>query len=263
MLAFGTRATADAQRRQLDSNGLIFYKSEWMLTGTDLALSPTIFLIEQPANGAAPAHYHGQNQFQVFVEGTGRIGREEIAAVTIHYAGAYTGYGPLIAGPQGMKYFTIRTVYETGLLPLPEARAQQAPGPKRHATSRPIGSLTPEELARLPQSERIEAIAYAADGLGAEVLREPPGQRLTLNWPAAADCVFLMVVGGSLVREQGDEITRWESIYASTPQELPVLHAGAGGAEVLAMFAPPRDPAYHGLVWQSVNPWVRQSLPVA
>jgi hypothetical protein len=41
--------------------------------------------------------------------------------VVVHYAGAFTGYGPLIAGPQGITYFTLRPVCESGFIPLAQA----------------------------------------------------------------------------------------------------------------------------------------------
>ena len=91
MIVTGTRAHGLTKRRPIDVNGTTFYKSEWMECGADPALSPTVFLVEQPPNTELVSHFHRQNQFQLFVDGAGSIGRETLGAVTVHYAGAYTG----------------------------------------------------------------------------------------------------------------------------------------------------------------------------
>ena len=58
-----------------------------METGSDPLLSPTVFLAEQPPDCEPLPHFHRQNQFQLFVEGSGLIGKEQIRPMTIHSAG--------------------------------------------------------------------------------------------------------------------------------------------------------------------------------
>lgn len=81
-----------------------------MASGCDPARSPTVALIEQPAGFEFMPHFHRHNQFQVFVGGSGSIGRHALAPVVVHCAGAYTDYGPRVAGPEGIQYFTLRPV---------------------------------------------------------------------------------------------------------------------------------------------------------
>ena len=132
MITLGTQAHAQARRRAIPVAESVFYKGEWMESGEDPWLSPTVFLAEQPPNYTLETHFHRQNQFQLVVEGSATLGRETLAPVTVHYAGAYTGYGPLISGPEGVKYFTIRPVFDTGLIPASQAREKMIPGPKPH-----------------------------------------------------------------------------------------------------------------------------------
>ena len=89
MIAYGRKSVGATRRRAIDVAGDVFHKGEWM----------------------------EQNQFQLFVDGQGTIGPEQIRPITVHYAGAYTGYGPIMSGPQGLKYFTIRSAFESGLIP--------------------------------------------------------------------------------------------------------------------------------------------------
>src|SRR5678816_3651970 len=97
-------------------DGDTYIKSEWMANVTggsgDAELSPTVFLVEQAPNVSLRTHFHRQNQFQIFVRGSGTIGRHPLGPLMVHYAGAYSGYGPLVAGPEGLAYFTLRTVFE-------------------------------------------------------------------------------------------------------------------------------------------------------
>src|SRR3546814_2657233 len=58
--------------------------------------------------------------------------------ITIHYAGAFTGYGPLIAGPEGLSYFTIRSIHEEGANILPHAASQMLKGPRRGGQAGPL-----------------------------------------------------------------------------------------------------------------------------
>ena len=49
-----------------------------------------------------PQHFHHVDQFQVIVAGGGRLGTHGVEPLAVHYAGAYTAYGPIVAGAQGV-----------------------------------------------------------------------------------------------------------------------------------------------------------------
>jgi hypothetical protein len=243
MVNFGTRAHGASKRREIRALGMSAHKGEWMESGDDPLLSPTVFLVEQPANSTVASHFHRQNQFQLFVDGAGNIGPKALQPVTIHYAGAYTGYGPLVAGPAGLKYFTIRPVCESGAIPLDEAREKMVRGPKRHATSAPIAPATLAELERLDATTSFDAIPLAEDGMGARVLAAPPQAQLATEFPRAARGTFVVVLAGSVVHGDG-ESTRWESIFVSSEDEMPMLTAGRDGAQLVFLFTPAKAPEY-------------------
>lgn len=134
MIVLGTQAHGATKRRPITVMEATFYKGEWMESGDDPTLSPTAFLIEQPPNYTLLPHFHRQNQFQLFVEGSGSIGRAALGAVTVHYAGAYTGYGPLLSGADGIKYFTIRAVLESGFTAVAEAKEKWCAAPSAMPT---------------------------------------------------------------------------------------------------------------------------------
>lgn len=245
MLAYGTKAQGDANRRALTRGEEHFvYKGEWMATGEDPELSPTVFLVEQPPHSTLEPHFHRQNQFQLFVDGYGKIGAHALQSVTIHYAGAYTGYGPLVAGEAGIQYFTIRPVCESGMIPVSTGRDQMIRGPKRHATAGPLDLASPEELGALAGAEVRWEIPMAEDGLGAAVIRMPPGSVLTdMATQSAADGTFMVVLSGS-VRHGQTSLGRWESLFFSSDEAVPELVAGENGAEMVFLYTPAKAEAY-------------------
>ncbi len=69
-----------------------------------------------------PTHFHGVDQFQVFVQGGGVVGRHRVRRGVVHYADRDTVYGPLCPGPEGMAYLTLRPAHDPGASFMPDAR---------------------------------------------------------------------------------------------------------------------------------------------
>jgi hypothetical protein len=69
-----------------------------------------------------PTHFHGVDQFQVFVRGGGVVGRHRVRRGVAHYADADTVYGPLCPGDEGMAYLTLRPAHDPGASFMPGAR---------------------------------------------------------------------------------------------------------------------------------------------
>ena len=61
MIVLGSASHAQKQRRPIDVRGDTYFKSEWLESGQDPLLSPTIFLVEQPPNTSLHGHFHGEN----------------------------------------------------------------------------------------------------------------------------------------------------------------------------------------------------------
>jgi hypothetical protein len=213
-----------------------------MVTSEDPDLSPTVFLIEQDANTVLPAHFHRQNQYQVFIEGSGLIGSHPIEPITVHYAGAYTGYGPLAAGPEGLKYFTIRPVFEAGAILLKDAKTEMRKGPKRGAHVE-VAPPSKARLTALTETETHIALAPADDGLAVFFVLYPPGERIDRISCLGSQGFFLLIAEGAVVNGT-TSIQKWDSLFANTGEELPDLRADDGGAAVLWLFVPPKDSRY-------------------
>jgi hypothetical protein len=240
MIAYGKRSLGEKTRRALALGANApYYKSEWMSCGQDPWLSPTIFMVEQPPGSQLPTHFHRQNEFQVVVRGSGSIGTHAITPISVHYAGAYTGYGPVTAGEDGLTYFTIRPVFDTGAVLAAEARTQMIRGPKRqiHAAPYPVQPLSSGDV------RHDTLIEPAADGLFCGVSYLPANGQLQTEAHPESGGTFYMVLDGELT-VAGESLGQWETAYLSAGEPALTLQAAAAGATVMVMRVPATDAAY-------------------
>ena len=135
---------------------------------------PQAFLIEMQANEVIVPHFHEVDQFQVFVSGSGSLGRDRDAAqpLTVHYADHHTGYGPINAGPQGYSYFTLRARSDSGAVYLhqPGYREKLKPSRKRHGTASGL-TLSTEPVLLERKEAAIERLLQDLDGADGKVSR--------------------------------------------------------------------------------------------
>ena len=223
-------------------------KTDWIDTGRDETLSPNVFLVDLPPASVLDAHFHRENQFQVFVKGEGSIGPHRIAPITVHYAGAYTGYGPLVAGTAGVSYFTIRPVYDTGAFYMPGARADMVRGPKRSLHSAPTPPLDAEALRALSATEIVDLIPLQPDRIAARLVRLPPRASHVDLDPAGSGGQFVVVAAGSLVHAER-ELSRLDIVFVSADEAPLRLEAKDEGAEVVVLQLPLKEQAYEGRGW--------------
>lgn len=239
MIVFGERSSGERTRFARKLDGDVFHRSDWMNAGQDETLSPNQFLVEQPPNAVLRPHYHRQNQFQLFVDGSGTIGRTTLRPYTVHYAGAFTGYGPLVAGPEGLKYFTFRPVYEIGLIPA-EDRDQMIRGPKRHETVGPIGCIASADAAGACDDVLLES---PERDLEVRRMRLAAAQSVVPRPAPGSQGALLFVLQGGL-EAAGKPLGRWESLFVSSDDTWPLVTAGPEGVDTLLLSVPPRAPAY-------------------
>jgi hypothetical protein len=83
--------------------------------------SPIAYLVEQGPRHELRAHFHEADQFQIFVNGNGRIGGHGAAPGMGHFVGPFSGYGPIVGGEEGVAYMTLRNTWDPGAQFLPES----------------------------------------------------------------------------------------------------------------------------------------------
>ncbi len=220
-------------------NGTGFWKSEYIISDSHGAPAPHALLVEQDADQVILPHFHEQNQFQVIVNGGGTLGRNEVRPIIVHYAAAYTGYGPITAGKDGLWYFTLRPMMDNGAQFLPENRGKMKPLPKKHYHSDPLPTLSATELATLPAAS-VTTVQDDADGMLVQTMRIAPGGSLAAPPPAAGGGQFFLVTAG-VAKVAGKPYGQWSCFWAAHTDAALVLDAGPGGAEVLLAQCPRAD----------------------
>jgi hypothetical protein len=198
---------------------------------------PQGFLVEQPAGAITRPHFHEVDQFQVIVDGDGKLGKGDIRPVTVHFAGGHTPYGPLIAGDAGVTYFTLRAAWDPGAKYMPESRDKLKPVRRRYRLA-PAVSLSDAAALAARDTVALEPIMEPEeDGLAGYVLRLGAGGKVNLPDPATGAGQYLVVVNGSLAHDGGD-MPRWSCLY-QTADEAPLpARAGAAGLELLILRFP-------------------------
>jgi hypothetical protein len=195
------------------------------------------FLVEQEAGAVVPAHFHFVDQFQVVAQGDGKLGAHAVEPLSVHFAGAHTGYGPITPGPSGLGYFTFRaSADETGAQYLPGARPRMKAVPKRNVVVPRIAIGQPEEVAARKGSVMETALEHD-DGLGVFYLRMAPGAAMTTPSAAQGNGLSMLVSAGSLTLG-GQTYAPWSCLFLAPQEGTATLQASNAGAEVLVLRYP-------------------------
>lgn len=237
MIRTGTLEKARAERRHhILPNGTGYWRNGLIASPPEDAVAPQAFLVEQDPGTVIEPHFHLENEFQVMVGGSGSLGRHCVEPVSVHYAGAHTGYGPITAGSDGLSYFTLRARMDSGAQFLPGARDKMQRVPKRHLLGHAVRPCEASDLAARRESEVVTVLEPEAGGIAAWMLR------LSAGGTAAAPVRpgggrFLLVIGGVL-ELNGERLPRLSTVFVSAESPAPQLRAGNEGLEVLVLQFP-------------------------
>lgn len=212
---------------------------------------PQLLLVEQPVKGSSVLpHYHGTDQFQVFIDGSGKLGRQEIKPVSVHYTNRYTGYGPIVAGEEGISYYVLRPEFDqliTGqYLHFPEKR-EALKQHKTHRRSEIVDGVrvrTEKELLqfRAPATERlIDAESDPRDaGLFAEVLLMGSNLQYTGPEPGRGGGQVFFVLQGALLYNS-ETYSQRSSLVLTREEKAITFNSGESGLQALVLQYPKRN----------------------
>jgi len=248
MLIVTPRAEAAARSRQIQVNGREYTIDEYVGSAPKKGMyvagneanddgRPQGFLVHQPPNAITPAHFHEPNQFQVFVGGKGRMGAAPAAPLTVQYANGHTPYGPIVAGEEGVQYFTLRQRWDPGAKYLPASMDLLRKGNQRTRLKGGI-AVADEAERRARMAPVVETIMKEeADGLAAWMWRLGPSGEAVLPAPARCGGQYLIVAAGALVTGE-KSLDRLSTVYV-TPEEPPyAAKAGSEGLDLLVLQFP-------------------------
>ncbi|MEJ0070093.1 MAG: hypothetical protein WDO24_16760 [Pseudomonadota bacterium] len=256
MTLAASRDSVGATRRRGESNGATFWLTTFLggnrfTVAPDAAMPsadtiyPMAFLVEQDPSATVQSHFHQADQFQVIVGGSATLAQHPVRDLSVHFAGAYSPYGPIRATDQGVDYFTLRNGWDPGARYMPGARdtlRAQRRAPHREAVVAPQPTLSAAELAGCGAVACDSLIALEEDGLAAWRYRMPPHAGITGPDPRSSRGQTWLVVGGSLApprEDSGAAPLPAPSCLFVFPDDAPLaIVAGAEGAELLCLQYP-------------------------
>lgn len=224
--------------RTFDEGHFRGYTEYLIESETTTTPAPQAFLVHQQPGWVLPIHFHLQQQFQVVTRGHGTLGKQAVAPFTVHYSSREAGYGPLVAGEDGLDYLTLRAIADPGAWYLPEAREQMRKGlRKRHVTVGPIEVGPREALLALPGCAVHVLIEPDETGLAAWRVQTPPGAACAAPEQVNSGGRFHIVMGGT-ARTGSEEIGMPACVWCDGTEGPPHLVAGEQGLDLLVLQYP-------------------------
>lgn len=208
------------------------------------ALYPMAFLVEKQGGSVVHPHFHQADQYQVVVQGSGRLGTHDIASIAVHYTDAYSAYGPIVAAQEGVSWFTLRNAWDPGARYMPEHRRQlreaRARYQHREATCGPLPPLTEQALLDLTAPATQAVIEETKDGVGTWRYTVPPNGWVTGPEPAGGGGQFWLVAAGSACISGGALLPVQSLVFVAPDDPAARLQAGPDGADLMCMQFPRR-----------------------
>jgi rubredoxin len=210
--------------------------TDFIKSSKDTPNAPSAYLVEHAPGRLSSVHYHEHDQFQIVVNGSGKIGRHEMTPYTVHFARAHTPYGPLQADAStGWAFMTLRARYDAGAQHLPAALAKL-----KQVTDRQPWQISQKvEFPSSGSGVAMHDIPGIRDtqGLFACALTLAPNAEMTAPAAAGGDGQFILVVKGSLLHDHR-QCNAMAVIYVSAEESSYTLRAGAQGLEALILNFP-------------------------
>lgn len=211
----------------------------------DDIIYPMAFLVEKDAGAIVKPHFHSADQYQVIVQGGGKMGIHDVASVAVHYTDRFSAYGPIIAADEGVSWFTLRNSWDPGARYMPAHRQQlrdaRARWQHRESTCGPLPPLTDAERARLTGVQGTEVIESSRDGLGTWRYTIAANGTATGPDPATGGGQFWLVTAGSACVPGGALLGVNSCIFVGPGDAAANLTAGPTGADLLCMQFPILD----------------------
>ena len=212
----------------------------------DDALYPMAFLVEKDPGAVVGPHFHQADQYQVIMQGSGRMGVHDVADVAVHYTDAYSAYGPIVAAEDGIAWFTLRNTWDPGARYMPEHRAQlraaRATYQHREATCGPLQPLDDAARVKLQGVEAHPVIEPSPDGMGTWRYAAAPAALIAGPEPASGGGQFWLVTAGSAEIAGSEALPAQSCIFVGPDDAAPRIKAGSTGADLLCLQFP-RKPA--------------------
>ena len=198
---------------------------------TETSDHPLAFLVNGPPAFVIPPHFHEIDQYQIFVGGSATLGKHKVLPGSVHYADAYTPYGPITATEDGFNYLTLRPRSIIGYHEMPEGGpllkpVNEARGRRGRMMVADIEPGQPRETAR-------ETLFEELDGIAAYRLSAAPGARLPQPDVDHGGAYYVVLEGE--IAAGGETYPPRSCIWVGQHESPPDMIAGADGASAAFM----------------------------
>jgi rubredoxin len=205
--------------------------------GADVTEEPMGFLVEGNHERVIRPHFHENDQFQVVVSGGGVLGKHKLSIHAVHFSRAYTPYGPINFGADGLGFLTLRARKDPGAQYLPAAREKLVG----------VAQRKPWQVTEAPDFTRtgdvsLRPFAQIKDdqGLAAYALSVAPNVAVTAPDPSNSGGQHIIVTKGSLAY-QGREYKGLAMAFVKPHEGAWQIVAGPEGLEALVLNYPRRE----------------------
>jgi len=207
------------------------------------ALYPMAFLVEKEPHAVVKPHFHQADQYQVVVQGGGRLGTHDVETVAVHYTDAWSAYGPIVAAADGIAWFTLRNAWDPGARYMPAAREQLLAArvqnfQHREVATQPMPAASAGELAQTDRLSSMAVLEQRPDGLATWRYRLPLGARVTGPDPSDGGGQFWILLSGSASAAGSTLLPPNSCLFVAPEDGCLTMTAGAGGAEALCLQFP-------------------------
>lgn len=187
-------------------------------------------------NRTLRAHFHPVDQFQLLLGADGsRYQRSAVPALMLHYADAYSTYGPLEGADPPMRFFTLRAEATDVTAFMPEDRELLLYRGRRNVHFDPFDAAP--ELPGAGKVEEVALVAEETDGLSARMILAGAGAPVVLPGGTGSNGRYCYVAEGSFGYDGRDYAT--ESLGFIAAGDPPATGiAGQRGVRLLVMSFP-------------------------
>jgi hypothetical protein len=206
-------------------------------------LSPMAFLVEKEPHAMVKPHFHQAAQYQVVVQGGGRLGTHDVGIVAVHYTDRWSAYGPIVAADDGIAWLTLRNAWDSGARYMPAAREQLRAAraqnfQHREATAGPMPAASQSELARTDRLSCLTVIEQTADGMGTWRYRLPAGASISGPDPRDGGGQFWIVLSGAATASGSALLPPNSCVFVAPDDGSLLIKAGEAGAEAMCLQFP-------------------------
>jgi hypothetical protein len=197
----------------------------------DTSDHPLAFLVKGPPGYVIPPHFHTVDQFQIFVGGSATLGKHAVVAGSVHYADAYTPYGPITATDEGFDYLTLRPKSIIGYHEMPEGGPLLKP--INEARGRRGRMLVADVVSASTGETAGEVLFDEGDGIAAYRLSAAPDTPLPQPDIDHGGAYYVVLEGE--VTASGQDYPPRSCIWIDQGEEAPAITAGPKGTTVAFM----------------------------